>query len=78
MLYMPNKYMEQNCISAAGFKKNVIDTHLSIEGDVLPPNHTLVIYADIRYTMNKKIKVKIDTVLRHIIITSYGVAHVKQ
>ena len=70
--------MERKYISAAGLKKHVIDTHPSIESDDLPLNHTIIIYADIRHTMNKKSKVKIDKVLRHRIITSCGDAHVKQ
>ena len=70
--------MERNCISAAGFKKHVIDTHPSIESDDLPPDRTVVIYADSRPTMNKKSKVKIDNVLRHRITTLCGDAHVKQ
>ena len=70
--------MEQTCTSAAGFKNHVIGTHILIESNDLPPGHTIVIYADIRHTMNKKIKVKIDNVLRHRIITSCDDAHGKQ
>ena len=69
MLFMPNKH---------GTKKHVIDTHPLIESDDLPPDHTIVIYADIKHTMNKKNKVKIDNVLRHRIITLCGDAHVKE
>ena len=46
--------MEQNCILAAGFIKHGTDIHPSIESYCLPPDHTLVLYADIRHRMNKK------------------------
>ena len=69
--------VERNCISAACFKKHVISTHPPVESDELPPDHTIVIYADIKHTLSKKCKVTIDNVIRHRIITSCGDAHVK-
>jgi len=70
--------VERNCISAASFKKHVTSTHPSVESNDDPPDHTIVIYANITHAKSKKCKVRrIDNVLRHRIITSCGDAHVK-
>ena len=68
---------ERNSISAGNFKKHIIATHPSIESNELPPAHTIVIEADIRSSLSKNSKMKIDKVLRHRITTTCGDANVK-
>ena len=70
--------MKHIFILAAGFMTHVSGTHPSYESDDLPPDHTNVVYADSRHTMNKKSKVKIDNLFRHRIISACGDAHVKE
>ena len=71
--------MEQNTISAASFGKHVLETHLCVGDDIIiiPPDHTLIVEAGIKSSMSKKAKQKIDNVLRDIILTTCGDAHVK-
>ena len=68
---------ERNAISAGNFGKHVIVTHPHVNENRLPPDHTIIIEADIRSSSSKRSKQKIDNVLRHRIITSCGDAQVK-
>ena len=68
---------ERNAISAGNFKQLVITTHPHVNENRLPPDHTIIIEADIKSSSSKRSKQKIDNVLRHRIITSCGDAQVK-
>ena len=68
---------ERNAISAGNFKQLVIKTHPHVNENRLPPDHTIIIEADIKSSSSKRSKQKIDNVLRHRIITSCGDAQVK-
>jgi len=70
---------ERNAISAANFRRHVLDTHPNFDGphSEQPPEHTIVIEADIRSKKTKMRHKKIDSVLRHRIITTCGDSSVK-
>lgn len=69
--------VERNAISAINFKNHVLRTHPNVNNNNLPPDHTIIIEADIKSSSSKRSKQKVDTVLRHRIITSCGDAQVK-
>jgi len=68
---------EQNAISGGSFERHILSTHPSFESQELPPEHTIVIEADIRSTRSKQKNVTIDNVLRHRICTTCGDDNVK-
>ena len=71
---------ERNAISAGNFKRHVMKTCPDISSAALPPEHTVVIEADIRSTKqtnkNKKTHQTIGGSIRHRILTSCGDASV--
>ena len=69
--------VERNAISASNFRNHVMKTHPHVNNNELPPDHTIIIEADIKSSSSKRSKQKIDNVLRHRIITSCGDAQVK-
>ena len=68
---------ERNAVAAGNFQKHVIVTHPQVNDHELPPDHTIIIEADIKSSSSKRSRQKIDNVLRHRIITSCGDAQVK-
>ena len=68
---------ERNAISAGNFERHILDTHPPFHSLEAPPEHTIVIEAEIRSTKSKKRNVTIDNVLRHKIITTCGDDNVK-
>jgi hypothetical protein len=69
--------VERNAISAINFKNHVLRTHPNVNDNNLPPDHTIIIEADIKSSLSKRSKQKVDNVLRHRIMTSCGDAQVK-
>jgi hypothetical protein len=57
-------------------KKHILATHPSIHSNVNPPEHTIIIEADIRSSVAKRTHWKIKEHLRHRIITTCGNADV--
>jgi len=79
---LPNSYacptnVERNAISAASFEKHVMETHPSINNELMPPDHTIIIEAGIQSSISKKTTQKIDNVLHHRMLTSCGDANAK-
>ena len=68
---------ERNAISAGNFEMHILNTHPPFDSLEAPPEHTIVIEADIRSTKSKQKNVTIDNVLRHRIITTCGDDNVK-
>ena len=68
--YPTNK--ERNAIQKALFRKHINTTHPSITSNKLPPNHTLIIEANISSSVSKKSKHKIDRHLKNCILTTCG------
>ena len=69
--------IERNAISAGNFQKHVMKTHPPVNDDKLPPDHTIIIEADIKSSSSQRSKQKVDNVLRHRILTSCGDAQVR-
>ena len=67
---------ERNSIQKALFRKHINTTHPSITSNKLPPNHTLIIEANISSSVSKKSKHKIDRHLKNCILTTCGDADV--
>jgi hypothetical protein len=61
---------EHNSIQASIFKKHILATHPSIHNKVNPPDHTIIIEADISSLIAKKAHRKIIEHIRHRIITT--------
>ena len=73
------KNTERNSISAGNFKRHVLDTHPSIHSLNAPPDHTIIIEANINSTIGRKNGPKhqrIGGALRHRILTTCGDAKV--
>ena len=68
---------ERNAISAGNFERHILATHPPFHSLEAPPEHTIVIEAEIRSTKSKQRNVTIDNVLRHKIITTCGDDNVK-
>ena len=68
---------ERNSIHAGHFCDHITKTHPSIDSPDLPPDHTIIIEADIQNPSKKTSKMKVDRALRHRIITTCGDADVK-
>ena len=68
---------ERNAISAGNCRKHILATHPSFDSIQSPPEHTIVIEADIRSSASKQKSRKIDNVIRHQIITTCGDANVR-
>ncbi len=68
--YPTNK--ERNAIQKALFRKHINTTHPSITTNELPPNHTLIIEANISSSVSKRSKHKIDRHLKNCILTTCG------
>ena len=75
--YVCPSNQEHNAISAGNFEMHILDTHPPFDSLEAPPEHTIVIEADIRSTKSKQKNVTIDNVLRHRIITTCGDDNVK-
>ena len=57
---------ECNKISAEVFKSQVMQTHPSVESNVLPPDHTIVIEKDFQTsTKNKSSSLRVTNTLHH-------------
>ncbi len=67
---------ERNSIQKALFQKHINTTHPSITSNEVPPNHTLIIEANISSSVSKKSKNKIDRHLKNRILTTCGDADV--
>jgi hypothetical protein len=67
---------ERNAIQAAIFQKHIEATHPNVTCDELPPEHTLIIEANISSSVSNTTQQRIDRHLRHRIITSCGDANV--
>jgi hypothetical protein len=67
---------ERNSIQKALFQKHINTTHPSITSNEVPPNHTLIIEANISSSVSKKSKHKIDRHLKNRILTTCGDADV--
>jgi hypothetical protein len=67
---------ERNSIQKALFRKHINTTHPSITSNKLPPNHTLIIEANISSSVSKKSQHKIDRHLKNCILTTCGDADV--
>ena len=63
---------ERNAISAGNFERHILDTQPPFHSLEAPPEHTIVIEAEIRSTKSKQRNVTIGNVLRHKIITTCG------
>ena len=68
---------ERNAISAINFRNHVTKTHPHVNDNESPPDHTIIIEADIKSSSSARSKQRIDNVLRHRILTSCGDAQVK-
>ena len=68
---------ERNAISAGNFKRHLLDTHPTFDSQELPPEHTIVVEADIFSSVSDQRNVNVDNVIRHRIITTCGDANVK-
>ena len=67
---------ERNSIQKSLFQKHIKATHPSITSNELPPNHTLIIEANISSSVSKKSQQKIDRHLKNRILTTCGDADV--
>ncbi len=67
---------ERNSIQKSLFQKHIKATHPSITSNKLPPNHTLIIEANISSSVSKKSQHKIDRHLKNRILTTCGDADV--
>ena len=61
---------DRNAISAANFRNHILATHPPFNSQQKPPPHTIVIEGNIQSIKNSRRR--IDTVLRHMIITTCG------
>ncbi len=68
---------ERNSISSGNFERHIKKTHPAVDSVHLPPKHTIIIEADIRSSLSKQSKTKINQVLRHRILTTCGDAMVE-
>ena len=75
--YVCPSHRERNAISAGNFERNILNTHPPFHSLEAPPEHTIVIEAEIQSTKSKQRSVTIDNVLRHKIITTCGDDNVK-
>jgi hypothetical protein len=66
---------ERNSIQAAIFQKHIEATHPSITSNEMPPDHTLIIEANITSSQAKNSNQKIGKHLSHRIITTCGDAN---
>jgi hypothetical protein len=71
LLCLPNK-QRTDSIQAAIFQKHIEATHPTITSNEIPPDHTLIIKANITSSQAKNTYQKIDKHLRHQIITTCG------
>jgi hypothetical protein len=67
---------ECNSIQKALFQKHINTTHPRKTSNKLPPNHTLIIEANISSSVSKKSQHKIDRHLKNHILTTCGDADV--
>jgi hypothetical protein len=67
---------ERNSIQASIFKKHILATHPSINSNLNPLEHTIIIEADINSSAAKNTHQKIKEHLRNRIITTCGDADV--
>ena len=72
------KNTERNSISAGNFKRHILETHPSVHSLQSPPNHTLIVEANIKSSVGRKNSPKqhIGGALRHRILTTCGDAKV--
>ncbi len=63
---------EHNAIHAAIFKQHVHTTHLSIDDNKMPPEHTLFIKSNITSSVKARSNQRVDNYVRHHIMTSCG------
>ena len=68
---------ERNAISAGNFKRHLLDTHPMFDSQELPPEHTIVVEADIFSSVSDRRNVNVDNVIRHRIRSTCGDANVK-
>jgi hypothetical protein len=67
---------QRNSIQASIFKKHILAAHPSINSNVNPPEHTIIIEADISSSVAKNAHRKIKEHLRNRIITTCGDADI--
>ena len=67
---------ERNSIQKAIFQQHIHTTHPSITSNEMPPDHTLIIEANISSSVSKKARHKIDRHLKNLILTTCGDADV--
>jgi hypothetical protein len=67
---------KHNSIKASIFKKRILATHPSIHNNVNPPEHTIIIEADISSSVAETAHRKIKKLLTHRIITTCGDADI--
>ena len=65
---------DRNAISAGNFRNHILATHPPFLSNEQPPKHTIVIEANIKSTKNSRRR--LDSVLRHMIITTCGDSNV--
>ena len=73
------KNTERNALSAGNFKRHVLQTHPSVHSLNEPPNHTIIVEANIKSSSGRKNSTKqlhIGGALRHRILTTCGDAKV--
>ena len=78
-VFASNKNTEHNSISAGNLNRNILETHPSVHSLDNPPNHTLIVEANIKSSIGRKNGPKqhhIGGALRHRIITTCGDAKV--
>jgi len=78
-VYACPKNTERNSISAGNFKRHVLKTHPNVDSLQDPPNHTLIVEANIKSSKSRKNGPKqhhIGGALRHRILTTCGDAKV--
>ena len=80
VVYAAPKNTERNSISAGNFKRHILETHPNIDSSDVPPNHTVIVEANItssvRGKKNKKNQKCIGGHMRHRIITTCGDAKI--
>ena len=75
--YVCLTHKQRDSISATIFKKKLELTHPSVQNnDQEPPGDTVIIEVDIRSSKSKFSKTGVDRVLRYVILTTGGDAHV--
>jgi hypothetical protein len=74
--YVCSTNKERNSIQRAIFQQHIHTTHPSITSNKMPPDHTLIIEANISSSVSKKSHQKIDRHLKNCILTSCGDADV--